>query len=230
MAVDEFLLEQASRHSTLCWRFYQWSAPTLSLGYFQRYQDRAQHGASLHCAVVRRSTGGGAILHDRELTYSLTMSATHPLCASAAALYRQVHGTLVAALADLSANVALRESAAQLAPHDEPFLCFARRAEGDLLLGDVKIGGSAQRRHKGAVLQHGSVLLERSPRAPELPGLRELLGTAVPIAPLIKAWLRRLAESLELNIVPEALSPDELAEVQTIVARKHGNREWIERR
>ena len=74
MAVDEALLIDAAENGVATLRFYQWSEPTLSLGYFQRYDDRDQHAASRECAVVRRQTGGGAILHDRELTYSLVAS------------------------------------------------------------------------------------------------------------------------------------------------------------
>ena len=77
MGVDEALLMDAVENGVATLRFYQWSEPTLSLGYFQRYADREQHTASRNCAVVRRQTGGGAILHDRELTYSLALPANH---------------------------------------------------------------------------------------------------------------------------------------------------------
>src|SRR3954447_24341632 len=79
MAVDEALLIDAAEHNTAALRFYSWNEPTLSLGYFQNYADRHQHAASLACAVVRRQPGGGAILHDRELTYSLALPTNHPL-------------------------------------------------------------------------------------------------------------------------------------------------------
>ncbi len=79
MAVDEALLMDAVENGVATLRFYQWSEPTLSLGYFQRYSDREQHAASRKCAVVRRQSGGGAILHDRELTYSLMLPAGSPL-------------------------------------------------------------------------------------------------------------------------------------------------------
>ena len=79
MAVDEALLLDASENGSASLRFYGWNAPTLSLGYFQRYDDRDLHAASRDCAVVRRQTGGGAILHDRELTYSLVLPPNHPL-------------------------------------------------------------------------------------------------------------------------------------------------------
>src|SRR5688500_9559950 len=71
MAVDEALLESAATGSVATLRFYEWHEPTLSLGYFQPAADREQHAASRACPLVRRASGGGAIVHDRELTYSL---------------------------------------------------------------------------------------------------------------------------------------------------------------
>ena len=98
MAVDEALLMDAVENGNATLRFYQWSEPTLSLGYFQRYADREQHAASRNCAVVRRQTGGGAILHDRELTYSLVLPPGHPLAAMRRSLYDAVHQAFIAAL------------------------------------------------------------------------------------------------------------------------------------
>ena len=79
MAVDEALLADDVETDAATLRFYRWSEPTLSLGYFQSYADRELHAASRGCAVVRRQSGGGAILHDRELTYSLVLPPTNPL-------------------------------------------------------------------------------------------------------------------------------------------------------
>ena len=70
MAVDEALLLSDER-TGLTIRFYQWEEPTLSLGYFQSLAEREQHPPSVDCPMVRRASGGGAILHDRELTYSM---------------------------------------------------------------------------------------------------------------------------------------------------------------
>ena len=89
MAVDEVLLDRAQDHAAPCLRVYGWSEPTLSLGYFQTYSDRQQHAASQNCAAVRRLTGGGAILHDDEITYSVLLPGDHPLAARRDAdLYR----------------------------------------------------------------------------------------------------------------------------------------------
>jgi lipoate-protein ligase A len=187
MAVDEALLEAADVERVATLRFYEWSEPTLSLGYFQPVSDRNQHTASLACPFVRRSSGGGAILHDRELTYSIAMPVERHLAADAARLSLSVHEALVAALAKLGiAAVLCQETGRQKAA--QPFLCFARRAAGDLLVGDCKIAGSAQRRRRGAILQHGSVLLASSTFAPELPGLAELTGRAVSAASLVEVF------------------------------------------
>src|SRR6185295_18138238 len=87
MAVDEALLETAATTGQATLRFYQWQEPTLSLGYFQSVADRQQHAASLDCPVVRRASGGGAILPDRELTYSVAL----PQPVASSALYDACH-------------------------------------------------------------------------------------------------------------------------------------------
>ena len=99
MAVDEVLLAHAIDTGIATLRLYQWSEPTLSLGYFQRYDDRFQHAASRDAAVVRRQSGGGAILHEHELTYSISLPADHPLAHHADKLYTAVHEAIIAELA-----------------------------------------------------------------------------------------------------------------------------------
>ena len=79
MAVDHALLETANATGLISLRFYAWSQPTLSLGYFQSRSHRQQHSASLACPLVRRSTGGGAIVHDQEITYSLCVPSNQAL-------------------------------------------------------------------------------------------------------------------------------------------------------
>ena len=71
MGVDEALREWAETAGGLGLRFYQWAPATLSLGYFQTHRSRALHAGSAQLPLVRRASGGGAIVHDRELTYSL---------------------------------------------------------------------------------------------------------------------------------------------------------------
>ncbi len=205
MAVDEVLLESAASQRQCSLRFYGWSQPTLSLGYFQSYADREAHAASRDCPVVRRATGGGAIVHDAELTYCLALAEGHPLASRAEALYRASHAAIARALASCGVaaeptGVAAVAGEAFSREAEEPFLCFQRRGPFDLLVERVKVVGSAQRRRHGAAIQHGSVLLARSPHAPELPGIGELTGGAPTAQRLAEAMARELAAELGLAV------------------------------
>ena len=177
MAADEALLDAAAG-GTAGGRWYRWSVPTVSLGHFQQPDELA--GTDLAALpAVKRLSGGGAIVHDREWTYALAVPRSHPLARSPERLYEAVHRELIAALA--SAGVAARLRGTGGAAKGDPTLCFLREDPRDVVVTDAagavrKIVGSAQRRRRGAVLQHGSLLAAASPAAPGVPGLRELCG------------------------------------------------------
>ena len=95
MALDEALLEASAAQGGLFLRFYSWLPATLSLGYFQSHADRAAHAASVDCPLVRRPSGGGAIVHDRELTYALVVPAMHPRVGDAASLYNKLEHVIL---------------------------------------------------------------------------------------------------------------------------------------
>ena len=238
MAVDEALLEAAAADGQCTLRFYRWAEPTLSLGYFQTCADRRRHPASADCSVVRRPSGGGAILHDIELTYSLAVPERHPLAVGRLQTYRVVHQSLVEALRQwgIEAGLFARSTAAltltlsqrERGPSTErqPFLCFQRRSPGDVLVGGVKIAGSAQRRCRGAVLQHGSLLLARSHAAPELDGLKELSDRAIVVEELIQAWLERLAGALDFTWRRGSLAEPHRRRAAQLAAEKYGAAAW----
>ncbi len=234
MAVDETLLEWSAAQGGCCLRLYGWREATLSLGYFQEYQDRGGHGPSRHCPVVRRLTGGGAIVHDAELTYSLVVPGGHPLAARRERLYQAVHGALIEALAALGIVAALKKGSELFSGPSKivltPFLCFQRPTAGDVLVGETKIAGSAQRRRRGAVLQHGSVLLRRSAAAPELPALEDAAGKTVEAEPLAALWQEKLAARLALAWVPGGRTPAEDRRVAALVEGRYGWTPWTERR
>jgi lipoate-protein ligase A len=225
MAVDEVLLAAAA-DGRCSLRFYRWQPPTLSLGYFQALDDRHRHAASLGCPVVRRSSGGGAIVHDREITYSVALPGGHPLAIGRMRLYQTVHQTLIEVLAAAGIRAELYRQTPQQAECACPFLCFQRRAAGDVVVGTVKVAGSAQRRLQGAVLQHGSVLLGRSAAAPELDGLWELSGTSLPEDPLIEAWVDRLSHRLDLTWQRQPLTDRQRAEAAELARRKYAAEAW----
>ncbi|HEX5444407.1 MAG TPA: biotin/lipoate A/B protein ligase family protein [Pirellulales bacterium] len=227
MAVDEVLLARAAEHGDWTLRLYQWREATVSLGYFQRVAERDGHVPSRPCPLVRRASGGGAIVHDREITYSLAAPAGRSPDAGRR-LYRQVHAAVVDVLARLGACAKLCDAAPQHG--DEPFLCFQRHTAGDVLLGDAKIAGSAQRRRHDAVLQHGSLLLGASPAAPELPGVESLTGLELPVAEWTSLLSRAVAEALQLRAAPGVLSVVERQEAARIAQEKYGQFGWNRRK
>lgn len=239
MAVDEVLLEAAAAEGQCTLRFYGWEEPTLSLGYFQTYADRWQHEASTRSAVVRRNTGGGAIMHDLELTYSFAVPDRHPLAIDRLGFYHAVHTTLIEVLAEwgIVATMFAQPPSAPATPPQpsegkmkQPFLCFQRRSPGDVLVGKVKVAGSAQRRCRGAVLQHGSVLLARSSAAPELDGLKELTGKAIRSEELTDAWLMHLTGALDIPSQGGCLTEVQRCRSVALATEKYASRLWTENR
>lgn len=230
MAVDEALLESAARDDVFSLRLYRWSEPTLSLGYFQRYADRRLHEASTSCACVRRSSGGGAILHDRELTYSLAVPPSHPLAREAPRMYQSVHGTLIALLNQLGCDAGSAPLATRRANEEESFLCFQRHVAGDVLVAGHKIVGSAQRRFHGAVLQHGSILLAASAAAPELPGVLDLCPELPDLSVRLAQWQQELPSLLGADACLGRLTAQEHHRAAEIARGKYGHVSWTQRR
>ena len=139
-------------------RFYRWVGPTLSLGRHEPARGRWDHEALERAGVtvVRRPTGGRAVLHHRELTYSVVLPLVRR--PGVRALYRAINGALVHGLASLGVPVSLVGDAAVVAPLDSG-PCFAGPAPGEVVAGGRKLVGSAQARVEGRLLQHGSLLL-----------------------------------------------------------------------
>jgi lipoate-protein ligase A len=234
MAVDEGLLQTAATSGVATLRFYTWEEPTLSLGYFQAAADRQLHPSSRECPMVRRASGGGAIIHDRELTYSFAWPQTSGKAGPATQLYDALHQTLVEALGEFGVEADLYHatdcSRGAIDPAAEPFLCFQRLTCGDVVCGGAKIAGSAQRRRRGAVLQHGSVLLSRSAKAPGLPGIADLTGTSVASQQLADCWTRALLLRLSADGRPAELEPSERRLAVELVSSRFGSAEFILRR
>lgn len=231
MALDSVLLDRAAEHGEPCLRLYGWSEPTLTLGYFQRYSDRLQHAPSLNLPITRRDSGGGALVHDRELTYSLAAPSRFPWSRRPIDLYQLVHDSIVETFAELDVVARLCQLDAS-PPEGEPFLCFQRRAVGDVLIDEAKVVGSAQRRKRGAILQHGGILLGRSPAAPELPGLDELtLGEVSPFhqQKFIERWLVRLAQALDVEFEIRPATTAELNAADEMVRTKYAAPGWVQR-
>ena len=230
MSLDEVMQEQALRDGMAHLRFYQWSQPTVSLGYFQSYADRQQHLKSRNCSVVRRPTGGGAIVHDRELTYCFALAVSNRFSVDHRQLYRAFHQSLLRALSDwdVAGQIQAEQSSTTTAP--PPFLCFQRHARDDLLLHGQKIAGSAQRRRAGVLLQHGSVTLAKSAFAPEIPGIGELAGIGITPAELAHSWLSQLVDQLQFQVERRDIGSHEEKRATCIVSKRYGSADWTRKR
>jgi lipoyl(octanoyl) transferase len=235
MALDEALAAEAARWDRVLVRISTWSEPTLSLGAFQAIAEARAHRALAGLRIVRRPSGGGAILHGSDVTLSVAVPRLHPCGGTPQRLYDAVHEALVAELSACGVEAGLSAGGARAgsdrvdpapgpaAPPaagpaaEGPLLCFDRRAVGDVVMpvpdgrsgSDAKILGSAQRRLRGAVLQHGSLLLAANRLVPEEsrhPGLEELHQSGrsgggwawgSPAGRrLVQGWLTRLADTL----------------------------------
>ncbi|MEQ8791867.1 MAG: lipoate--protein ligase family protein [Pirellulaceae bacterium] len=230
MAVDAALLASAEEAERPTLRFYGWSSATLSLGYFQPLAERRRHAASIDCPVVRRATGGGAIVHDRELTYSYTAPLSDRFASHAARVYDLIHEALIDSLAALGIEAHQWGNQPTAGESPPAFLCFQRRSEHDVLVAGAKVAGSAQRRRHGALLQHGSLLLAKSECAAELDGLAELVGRQVFATDMVERWSSAIARRLNMKIQSSELSSDEKEAAKTIETNTFGAPCWTSRR
>lgn len=159
MALDEALLERAAASGNAVFRVYTWSQPTLSFGRNQSARGTydGKRASERGVSVVRRPTGGRSLLHHREVTYSVT--APIDMAGSFRESYARINRLLVDGLARLGVAVEVASPRERsLAPSAAP--CFERPAAGELVVDDRKLVGSAQWRDQGAMLQHGSILVE----------------------------------------------------------------------
>ncbi|HAJ32677.1 MAG TPA: octanoyltransferase [Candidatus Atribacteria bacterium] len=177
MAIDEAIMI-AHREGLVppTIRFYQWSPPAVSLGYFQDLEKEIDIDVckNLGIDIVRRPTGGKAVLHDKELTYSFIIKENHPLVNnSILETYKKISGGIIRGLFYLgiiAELVPLREKLKSDSLHkrkkseirhsDFKSICFSVPSQYEVQVDGKKIVGSAQVRKGGIVLQHGSLLIE----------------------------------------------------------------------
>jgi lipoate-protein ligase A len=152
MALDEALLEAVSQLGRPVLRFYGWTEPAATFGYFQKFSE-------IECAtqlrpLIRRPTGGGLVPHDADWTYSLAFPVGHEWHAlSATESYRRVHEWIQSAFAELNIATELAPCCKKTAAGQ----CFVGHEKFDLLWHGQKIAGAAQRRNKSGLLIQGSV-------------------------------------------------------------------------
>jgi len=222
MAVDEALAASVAAGGDPVLRFYRWEPACLSLGRNQpargRYDLEALAAAGID--VVRRPTGGRAVLHRRELTYSV--AAPEAMFGGPRQAYAAINRALVAGLRRLGAAAELQPPGGR-APPPSLAPCFAEPVEGEVVAGGRKLVGSAQRRLGGTLLQHGSLPLHDDqslvatfvvggdPAAAEAPpaALVEVLGREPAWPELTAALAAGWEDALGAVLAPSELSAEE---------------------
>jgi lipoate-protein ligase A len=252
MAVDEAIAISSARGDappTL--RFYRWRPATVSLGRHQPVEDidggRLQERG---WGLVRRPTGGRAILHTDELTYSIAGPASEPRLQGAVLdVYNRISHGLLTGLRRLGVN-ADKAPADKRAGRDVSPACFEVPSAYEISVGNQKLIGSAQRRAGGYVLQHGSLPLHgdvtrlvevmvfedegrrdafRAHLAQRATTLEAALGRRVTFWEAAAVLLDGLNSVLEVDFDEQPLSPAELALAKEIQAEKYGSDAWTRR-
>ncbi len=249
LAVDEAIAlccTQGGGRSTL--RFYQWDRPAVSLGRFQAAEramrDMDRPGAP---ALVRRITGGRAVWHEHELTYSLVspLPSNH--------FPSTLHGTVAAISAGLAGGLTALGLAPSIrtppsatpnrrarngAADESSHFCFAAAAWYEIVCGGKKIVGSAQRRWRDRFLQQGSILLDYDPDAAcrwlkidavaagAAAGLKAMLGGSIGPDRLARRLAQGLADAWGIEWREEPLTEEELELAQRLVREKYGAAAW----
>lgn len=238
MALDELLLDRAAETGESVFRVYGWSRPTLSFGRHQKARDvyERERLEARRVATVRRPTGGRALLHHREVTYSVTAPVAG---GSLRAAYLDINRLLCDGLrrVGVDAEIAGDRKRAS-APGSLP--CFDAPSAGELTVNGRKLVGSAQWRTERALLQHGSILIDDDqsllpelasvplPAVPAPATLTDLLGRAPELSDVadhLFAAVRARDESAT-PLAPHELSAEGLAHV----ANRYGDESWTWRR
>jgi lipoate-protein ligase A len=254
MAVDEAILESIGRGASLpTLRLYAWTPACLSLGVAQPFAD--VDSARLRARgwdVVRRITGGRAILHTDELTYSVIGPAENPILAgSVLESYSRIAKALLRAVQDLNLNVEMQEDVGQVANLSKTNpVCFEVPSTYEITVDGKKLIGSAQARRKDGVLQHGSLPLTgdltritealaftdesaREDAAARLLARAATVETALSRAvawdDAARAMVRAFEAELGIQFERGELSQNEISRTDELVREKYGNSSWTGR-
>ncbi|MFZ2095456.1 MAG: lipoate--protein ligase family protein [Anaerolineales bacterium] len=251
MAVDEALLESVTQNLSLpCLRLYAWQPPCLSIGYAQPSSDIDQANLShFDWEWVRRPTGGRAILHTDELTYSVIASLTEPrVKGSVLESYQRLSEPLLTALQTLNIPAAanpISPGSQQNAP-----VCFEAPSNYEIVAHGKKLMGSAQARRKQGVLQHGTLPLwgdltritkvlvyadegQRQDAAVRLfshaTTVEEILGYKIDWQMVVQAFIKGFQSALNIEFIRKDLSGQEKMRAEQLVHYKYTHTSWLDR-
>lgn len=229
MAVDEVLLESQGRpDSPPVLRLYGWSRPTISLGYSQKMDGkelslRNPSGAD----VVRRITGGGAIFHDRELTFCVAgRCGEFSFPNGVGECFVHVSRGIMRGLEILGIKAVLRGGGKAERAEKPEFFCFRDRARYDIVVDGKKLVGSAQRRRREAFIQQGSIIVGTGPGLDDGACIERLLKEKVNFEDLCGCVIRGFEEALEIRFNPVKVTSAERKLAEELVIGKYSCPEW----
>lgn len=251
MAVDESLLvSHASGDSPPVLRFYGWDPPALTIGYFQSHaREVDENGCRRHgFDWVRRPTGGRAVLHQHELTYSVVVSESL-LRGSVLQTYQILSMSLLNGLKRLGLDAELTEGRPPTRRERQlsSAACFDSATPHELAVDGRKVVGSAQVRQRGVLLQHGSMplrldrcavvdclnlgsetLRSRVLRTLETKaaGLTEVSSQPIDCASLARAVQAGFEETLGVSFIRDDLTAEEKSRVEELIRDKYGTDDW----
>lgn len=253
MAIDEAMMAAvANGQSPPTIRFYEWSPPAISLGYFQKAEKEVDIDACnrLGIEVVRRPTGGRAVLHQYELTYSLVApESNEKISGSILQSYLAISGGLVKGLAELGVEATLSEGKKQA--KFSSAACFDAPSWYEMVVGGRKLIGSAQTRHGGCLLQHGSVLVRidadllfsilnfdnnkireraKSLFLAKATCLEEIMGYSPGFDQLCRCFKKGFEVGLGITLEQQHLFAEETNYAVVLSKNKYGTQEWNSRK
>lgn len=255
MAMDEALLTMHSvGEIPPVIRFYEWAEPTLSIGYFQQAARDINLEAVRAQGIdfVRRPTGGRAVLHEHELTYSVIVSEQHPnMPTNVTDAYRVISEGILKGFHQLGmdAYFSVPESKEQLDDLKKPksAVCFDAPSWYELVVEGKKVAGSAQTRQKGVILQHGAILLDvdiekllsvfhftseaqkdsmRAKLVQKAVAINDLTAATITPQQAAEAFKHGFEESLHIELVPYELTKEQQHVVDNLMRTKYMTDEW----
>jgi lipoate-protein ligase A len=228
MAIDQALLGlHANGKSPPTLRFYQWTPPAISLGYCQKNHQLDMAACQrLGIEVVRRPSGGRAVLHLGDLTYALIAGTADGMPSAVTAAYRLICDGLLQGFHRLGIEARLGRGVMKPPQHE---ICFLRGTLGSIMYRDRKFIGSAQTWHASSMLQHGSIILMpqiealmslwpgsadspaelRAKLEERITSLQEILGRLPELAEVKGAMCEGIAGALGIRFDPGELTPEE---------------------
>lgn len=232
MAIDESIFRETikdKKKPTI--RFYGWRPAAVSIGYFQNPQSEVnlEQCDRMGIKIVRRLTGGKAVFHNDEITYSVVADVQEKsFPVNVLGTYKVISDCLVQGLAYLGIKANLAPVCRDMNLMDSKSCCFSIASRNELLVAGRKICGSAQMRTKGGFLQHGSLLLTFDPvkalsvilpssKPQQFAELRKAVaaineGIDCPLEPkeIIESLKKGFTDILGVEIVEEPLTPGEI--------------------